>query len=303
MKIVLAGGTGFIGSALLPRLAAAGHTVVALSRSPSSRMQALSPGMSVAPWDGASMGEWASHIDGADAVVNLAGEPLAAKRWTGVQKARILRSRIDATRILREAIANARQKPSVFLQMSAVGYYGDIPEGDVREDHGPGSDFLARTCQQWEFEASGMVPMGLRLVVLRLGVVLGDHGGALQKMVLPYKLFLGGAIGGGSQWLPWIHRDDVAGIMMFALERTVAAGPVNVVAPDLVTMKTFCATLGQVLHRPSWAAVPGALVRAALGEMADMLLTGQRVVPARIQEWGYSFRYPTLLSALTDILD
>jgi uncharacterized protein (TIGR01777 family) len=186
----------------------------------------------------------------------------------------------------------------VFVSASAVGYYGPVESEDVTEDHSPGSGFLADLCLRWEQEARAVSELGPRLVILRTGVVVGEKGGALQKMLLPFRLFAGGPIGSGRQWFPWVHRDDVAGVILFALGNGAVSGPVNLVAPECVDMNGFCAALGRALSRPSWLPVPAFALRAALGEMSDMILTGQRVVPSKLIALGYTFRYPALGPAL-----
>jgi len=302
MNIVVSGGTGFIGNALLKRLVESGHRVTLLTRNPDAVKHPPGGRVDVERWDGKTAGSWAQCVDGADAVMNMAGEPIAAKRWTDTQKTRILNSRLDATRAIVAAIQKAEQKPSVLVNASAVGYYGHVESGDVTESHPKGVDFLADTCARWEEEVTKAEPLGVRVVRLRTGIVLEKDGGALKKMLLPFKLFVGGSLGSGHQWFPWVHRDDVVGIILFVLEHADLSGPVNVAAPEPVTMKQFCKALGAVMGRPSWAPVPAFVLRVTLGEMSDMLLTGQRVVPQKLQEAGYSFRYPRLDEALAAIV-
>jgi uncharacterized protein len=299
MKIVVAGGTGFIGSSLVPRLRLEGHDVVVLTRDPGKAPH--DPGVTRVRWDGATQGEWTVHVQGADAVINLAGESIGGGRWTPARKRRIVASRVNATRALSESIRLGEKRPSLFVNSSAVGYYGPVESGDVTEDHPPGSGFLSDVCLRWEQEASAVGELGPRVVILRTGVVIGEKGGALEKMLLPFRLYAGGPIGSGRQWFPWVHGDDVAGVILFALGNAALAGPVNVVAPETVDMKAFCAALGRALSRPSWLPVPAPALRAALGEMADMILTGQRVVPAKLLTLGYRFRYPGLAAALDSV--
>jgi len=302
MKIVVAGGTGFIGRKLVKILSESGHHVIVLTRNPEGARKDAHPGARLEQWDGRTVGEWRSHLSGADAVINLAGESIAAKRWTRSQKDRITRSRVEATRAIIEAMRLAVSKPRVLLSASAVGYYGSVEDGDVTESHPKGAGFLPEVCEQWEHEARKAELLGIRVVILRMGVVLGDDGGALEKMILPFKLFVGGPLGSGKQWFPWVHRDDVVGAALFAIENANLSGPVNVSAPESVTMKQFCAALGDVFHRPSWLPVPGFVLRVALGEMSEMLLTGQRQIPSVLTNAGYTFRHskltPALLSAL-----
>jgi uncharacterized protein len=296
MKLLLAGGTGFIGNPLRARLLEQGHSLIILTRS--KRAAEASADEKWITWNGESSGEWENELDGTDGVINLAGEPIAAKRWTQAQKGKIRSSRIQTTQTLVSAIAKARQKPKFLLNASAIGYYG--PHGDeaFTEKEEPGQDFLGQTCREWEEEARKAEEHGPRVIRLRTGIVLGKGGGALAKMVVPFKLFAGGPLGSGKQWMSWIHIEDEIGLILFLIAHPDATGAVNATAPSPVTMKEFCKTLGQELHRPSWAPVPSFALRLMLGEMADMLLTGQRVIPAEAQRLGYRFRYPTLDQAL-----
>ena len=284
----------------MERVAAEGHDVVALSRDPGR--VALPAGIRAVRWDGVTVGEWAAHVLEAGAVVNLAGASIGDGRWTSWRKREILESRVNATRALLDAMAKEKNTPRVFVSSSAVGYYGAVESGEVTEDHPAGSGFLADVCVRWEQEALAATELGARVVLIRTGVVLGGDGGALERMMLPFRLFAGGPVGSGKQAFPWIHRDDVAGIFAFAISRNDVSGPLNAAAPESVTMKEFCAALGGVLSRPSWLPVPSFALRAALGEMADMILTGQRVVPARLTALGYTFKYPALVSALASIV-
>jgi len=298
MNLVIAGGTGFIGSALCDKLAQQGHTLTVLTRSPPP---AATSNKKWITWNPESGGAWEQVVEGADGVINLAGEPIAGKRWTQTQKEKIRSSRINATRALVRAISKAKQKPKILLNGSAIGYYG--PHGDemLTEDSPPGKDFLSRVCIEWEEEAKKAESDSLRVIRLRTGVVLGKGGGALAKMVPPFKLFAGGPLGSGKQWMSWIHIEDEGGLIQFLLENQDARGAFNATAPNPVTMKEFCKTLGTVLHRPSWAPVPAFALRLLLGEMAEMLLTGQRVLPEKAQKMRYAFKYPNLLNALQSL--
>ena len=300
MKLVVAGGTGFIGRALCRTLGEQGHALVLLTRSTAPAIAA--PNATTVVWNPASAGDWERTIDGADGVINLAGEPIAARRWTEAQKKKLRTSRVDTTRALVTAIGKAQAKAKFLLNGSAVGYYGPRGNETVAEDSEPGGDFLGALCKAWEAEARRAEDHGLRVVRLRTGIVLGKNGGALAKMVLPFKLFIGGPLGSGNQWMPWIHLEDEIGLIRFLIENQSARGAINATAPNPVTMKEFCKTLGSVLHRPSWAPVPAFALRLLLGEMAEMLLTGQRAVPAVAERLGYRFRYPMLGDALKSIL-
>lgn len=296
MKLVIAGGTGFIGSFLCGRLLEKGHALTVLTRSrspaaPEANRQWLT-------WDGASDGPLLKAVDGADGIINLAGEPIAGKRWTAAQKERIRFSRVEATRALVSAISKAGAKPKFLINGSAVGYYG--PRGDeiVTEETPPGPDYLSRVCVEWEAEAKKAESSGVRVVCLRTGIVLGKGGGALAKMVPPFRFFAGGPLGSGNQWMPWIQMEDEIGLILFAMENASASGALNGTAPNPVTMREFCKTLGRALHRPCWAPVPAFALKILLGEMADILLTGQQAIPGRAQKLGYQFRYPNLHEAL-----
>ena len=295
MRLVIAGGTGFIGSALCQRLRANNHSVTILTRT--QRPKADNPTEKWVRWDPSTGEIPADTIDGADGIINLAGEPIAGKRWTASQKEKIRSSRIMTTRALVNAAANAKVKPKFLLNGSAVGYYGPRGDETITEEANPGNDFLSQVCAEWEQEAKKAESLGLRVALMRTGIVLGK-GGALAKMVPPFKFFAGGPLGSGQQWMPWIHLEDEFGLILFLIDRADAVGPFNATAPNPVTMKEFCSTLGRVLGRPSWAPVPGFALRILLGEMAEMLLTGQRVLPARAQKLGYKFRYANLFEAL-----
>jgi uncharacterized protein len=296
MKLVISGATGFIGSALCARLLEKGHTLALLTRG--KPPDSGTPAKSWLHWTPGSPGDWESAVDGADGVINLAGEPIAGKRWTADQKRKLRVSRIESTRSLVGAAAKANQKPKFLLNASAVGYYG--PRGDeiITEEARPGSDFLAVLCREWEEEAQRAEPLGVRTVRLRTGIVLGRGGGALAKMAPPFKFFVGGPLGSGAQWMPWIHLEDEVGLMVHLMERAEASGPVNATSPNPVRMKEFCRALGQAMGRPCWAPVPAFALRLVLGEMAEMLLTGQRAIPAAAERLGYRFRYSDLREAL-----
>lgn len=326
MKIILSGGSGFIGKALQQKLASYGHEVVVLTRgtagdgpvgdgpagdTPSSFSakrpvpQRTVPYRTVPrfiPWDGETLGPWVGELEGSAAIVNLAGESIISKRWTPSQKERIVQSRIRAAKVLVDAMNKVDNRPCVLVNASAVGYYGNVPEGEVTEEAAQGSDFLAQTCGRWEKEARHAEALSVRVVLARIGIVLAKGGGALAKMLPPFLFFMGGALGSGKQWFPWIHRDDVLEILYYAIQNPRVSGPVNVTAPNPVRMGEFCQTLGRVLGRPSWAPVPAFVLRMLLGEMAEMLLTGQRAVPRKIQTVGYHFQYPHLEEALSSLL-
>ncbi|MBI3586747.1 MAG: TIGR01777 family protein [Ignavibacteriales bacterium] len=303
MKIILAGATGFIGQRLIKKLGESSHSLVLLSRNSSEARRHFGEMVQVEQWDARTLGAWAQHLDGADAVINLAGESISGKRWSQTQKQKILASRIDATNAIVEALAQANKKPHVLINASAVGYYGDVPEGNVTEDYPRGNDFLAETCGRWEQAALRAEQFGIRVACIRTGIVLDKNGGALKKLLLPFRLFAGGPLGTGKQWFPWIHIEDEIGAILLALKNQNIAGPVNLAAPESVTMRQFCSALGKAMRRPSWAPVPGFVLRIALGEMAGpLLLSGQRAVPKKLLAAGYAFRFPELNTALRDVL-
>ncbi|TAK62383.1 MAG: TIGR01777 family protein [Bacteroidetes bacterium] len=301
MNIIIAGGTGFIGRALVHHLLNEGDRVVLLSRKHVHTFPAHQ-NLSLAQWDAATPGGWENHLDGVDAVINLAGELIAGKRWSAEQKRRILDSRLNATHAIVEAIRQANHKPSVLINASAVGYYGNIEEGDVAETHRKGTGFLSDVCEQWEQAAMAASLLGVRVVMPRFGVVLDTGGGALPRLLLPFRLGAGGWLGSGTQWFPWVHLDDVVGSILFAIENNRMEGAFNVTAPEPVPMKEFCSQLGKVMKRPSWLPVPGFALKIALGEMSEMLLTGQRAIPKKLSDLGYKFQYPKLTMTLQAIL-
>jgi uncharacterized protein (TIGR01777 family) len=293
MQVVVTGGTGFIGHALCERLAGSGHSVTVLTRSatPSSSGSSIRFVSFQDP-------NWLASLQAADAVVNLAGEPIAASRWTGAQKQRIRDSRIGTTSKLVAGLKQSAHRPAVLISASATGWYG--PRGDeiVSEQDQPGAGFLADTCKAWEAEAAQAESLGIRVVLVRIGIVLAAGGGALAKMIPPFKAYLGGPLGSGRQWMSWIQRDDLVGLIEWSLSQPHLRGPVNATAPEPVTMREFCSQLGQALGRPSWAPVPAFALRLLLGEMAEMLLTGQRVVPRKLMDGGFPFRFPQIDAAL-----
>jgi uncharacterized protein len=302
MKLAVSGATGFIGMPLCRALREGGHEVVALTRSAANARGRLGQDIAIEEWDARSRGPWEEALAGAGAVVNLAGEPVAAKAWTPAQKEKLRASRVDATRALVAAMEAASPRPAVLVNASATGYYGPHGDETLTEESPPGSDFLAEITREWEEAAQEAEPLGVRVVRLRLGVAMGEGGGALARMVPPFRMFVGGPLGSGRQWLPWVHRDDVIGMALWALANDAVAGPVNATAPRPVTMSEFARTLGKVLRRPSWAPVPALALRALLGEMADAVLSGQRVLPTVAERLGYRFRYPELEPALRSIL-
>lgn len=301
MRILITGGSGLIGRALCQALIAEDHQVIVLSRQP-GRVSHMPQGVQVVQWDAQSGAGWSSFLEGADAVINLAGESIAAGRWTAERKARIRRSRIQAGQAVVDALRQVQKRPQVLLQASAVGYYG--PRGDeiVTEDTPPGRDFLAQVCVDWEQSTAPAEELGVRRVILRTGIVLSNDGGAFPRIVLPFRFFAGGPLGSGRQWWPWIHMDDQVGAIRFLLTHPDARGPFNLSAPEPVTNREFARQLGQVMGRPALLPTPAFALKLALGEMSTILLDGQRAVPHRLQEAGYQFRFPTLQPALAQLV-
>ena len=304
MRVVITGGSGLIGRAVAAPLAAQGNDVVVLSRDP-DKVRGLPAGMRAARWDSHSAAGWGSLLEAGSAVISLAGEGIADGRWTEERKRRIRASRVDAGRAVVEAVRLAAEEgraPAVVAQASGIGYYGDAGDQEVGEDHPPGGDFLAEAAIAWEASTVEVETLGVRRVVLRTGVVLDRHGGALAKMLPPFRLGLGGPLGGGRQWFPWIHMADEVGAILFLLAAPAASGPFNLCASRPVQNRDFGRALGRQLHRPSLLPVPAPALRLALGELATALLGSQRAQPRRLLAAGYRFRFPDLPEALADLL-
>jgi uncharacterized protein len=302
MKIAIAGATGFVGSRLVEQLQTQGHQITILTRNPQQASSRF-PQAEIVGYTPFKSGEWQKSISGCDAVVNLAGEPIAEKRWTPAQKQLILESRQLGTQKLVEAIAQAEIKPEVLVNASAIGYYGTSETAKFDETSQAGTDFLAQVCATWETTAASVTATGTRSVILRLGIVLGAKGGALGKMLAPFSAFVGGPIGSGKQWFSWIHRDDVVKLILMAIEDPQMEGVYNATAPNPATMRQFTHTLGVVMNRPSWLPVPDFALEALLGEGAIVVLQGQQVLPTRTLAQGFKFDYPTLEPALVEILE
>ncbi|NJO46234.1 MAG: TIGR01777 family protein [Oscillatoriales cyanobacterium RM2_1_1] len=310
MKIAITGATGFVGSRLVERLnlessQVEGHQVLVLTRSP-ERAQRIFPAsayprVEIMGYTPTESGEWQRAIAGCDGVVNLAGAAITDERWTPQRKQEILNSRVKTTEKLVKAIDQAEPRPRVLVNASAIGYYGTSETATFDEASHPGDDFLAQVCQAWEATAAQVKAGGTRLVVLRFGIVLGD-GGALEKMLTPFRLFAGGPLGTGKQWFSWVHREDVVNLILFSLQHPEVEGVLNATAPDPVRMAEFCQTLGQVLNRPSWLPVPGFALEVLLGDSAKLVLEGQQVLPKRTLAANFDYQYPKLEPALREIL-
>lgn len=297
MKILVTGSTGLVGSALLPFLKSQGHEVFRLVRSQAKA------GPAEIYWNPEKGIEDTARLEGFDGVVHLAGENISEGRWTPQKKARIRDSRVTGTRLLSEALARLNQPPRALLSASAIGYYGDRGDQVMREESPPGTDFLASVCREWEAATEPAARDGIRVVMLRFGVILAPKGGALSKMLAPFQFGLGGRLGSGRQYMSWITLDDVVGVINHALVKETLSGPVNVVAPHPVTNYEFTKTMGRVLSRPTIFPVPAFVIRLAFGELGDAaLLASTRVEPARLKESGYTFQHPELESALRQML-
>ncbi len=294
MKVLVTGSSGLVGSALVESLAANGHLAIRLPRGSSGNGPAWDPYAGTVDLEGA---------EDIDVVVHLAGENISDGRWNGAKKARIIDSRVKGTRLLAEFFAAADHKPRAIVSASAVGFYGDSGEMVVDESSEPGDGFLADVCKKWEEATAAAVQAGIRVVNIRLGVVLSAAGGALKKMLLPFKLGAGGVIGSGNQFMSWISIEDVIEAIQYAMVNDSLLGPVNLVSPNAVTNREFTQALGQALHRPTMFPMPAFAARLVFGEMADeLLLAGTRTAPRKLMECGYEFRHPELTEALDNLL-
>jgi uncharacterized protein (TIGR01777 family) len=297
MRVVITGGSGLIGRALTAALLADGHAVTVLTRDPARAQSRAPTGAQVVGWNLQPGGAWESALDGADAVVNLAGESISAWPWTAGRKRRIRDSRVDATRAIAAALAQPG-RPRVLVNGSAVGYYGDAGDRPLPESAPPGADFLAAVVVEWEREARAAEAHGVRVALARAGVVLAAEGGALAPIAVPFKFFLGGVMGRPEQWFPWIHLADEVGLLRLAIDTADLSGPINLVGPEPVTMATFSRTIGRVLNRPTW--LPGAALgmKIVLGEQSTVVLSSAKVIPEVAQRLGYQYAYPTHEAAL-----
>ena len=301
MKILVTGSSGLVGTALASALARGGHTVCRLVRPQSAGGEGAKEGVVVA-WNPAT-GELGGAGVGADAVVNLAGASIADGRWSTQRKALLRSSRIDTTRALIGALAKMNARPSVLVSASAIGYYGDRGDETLTEDSKPGGDFLAGLGQEWEGEARKAEALGIRVVLARFGIILAREGGALPKMMLPFKIGVGGKLGSGQQWMSWVTLEDVVGILRFAIENASIRGAVNIVSTQPLQNAEFTKVLAKVMHRPAVFPAPAFALRLALGEMADaLLLSSQRVLPRAIEKLGYRFLHADLTSAFAAVL-
>ncbi len=300
MKIFVTGATGLIGHALVDSLRNDGHSIVTVSRKPDKSR--LPPGVELYQCDLMAGPPPAEVLAGVEAIVHLAGEPIADERWTTVKKQRIRDSRVIGTKNLVDGLSLMQAKPSVLVGASAVGFYGDRKDETLDEESPPGNDFLSQICQEWEREEARASELGMRVAQVRIGVVLSTEGGTLARMLPSFRLGVAGPLGSGKQWFPWVHIADVVGILRHAIANSAISGPVNAVAPGVVTNAEFTKTLARVLHRPAFLPAPAFLLRLALGEMTQVLLASQRVIPKVAAATGYQFLYPTLSTALEQLL-
>ena len=306
MRVFVTGGTGLIGKRLIKQLLERGEQVVVLTRRYGLARQMFGPDTKLVEGDPMQSGDWMAAVAECDAVIHLAGENVFARRWNTAFKQLLFDSRIRSTQNVVEALRRQPLRgdgqPKVLVNASAIGYYGPHGDEELTEDSPPGTDFLAHLCVEWEKAATAVSSAGVRCVMVRVGVVLDKEGGALAKLLTPFKLFVGGPVGSGRQWISWIHHADLVGLFLLALDRAEAMGPLNGTAPNPVTNREFGKVLGRALLRPSFVWTPGLALRVALGGAANLVVTGQRVLPKRALGLGYSFRYPTVDAALAEIL-
>jgi uncharacterized protein (TIGR01777 family) len=306
MKVLITGGSGLIGRALTEKLIQSGHEVIVLSRIP-NKVVGMPDGVKIEAWDGKTTAGWGPLVSEVDAVVNLAGASIAGEslipmRWTEKRKALIYESRINAGKALVEAVAQAERKPKVLIQASAIGYYGFHDEEELDENSLPGADFLAMLSINWEASTQPVTKQGVRHAVIRTGLVLSNQGGVLPLFKLQFGLFVGGRLGSGKQYYSWIHIEDQVGGIIHLIENGEASGAFNLTAPEPVTNQQFVKTLGRVMKRPAWLPVPEFALRLALGEVAGLSVNGQRVLPRRLLETGFEFKFPGLKTAFSDLL-
>jgi uncharacterized protein (TIGR01777 family) len=302
MRVIITGGSGLIGQALAADLLKDGHEVIALSRDPQRHSAHLPPGVRLEQWDGRSAQGWGHLVEDAGAIVNLAGENIGERRWTEARKQAIIESRLRAGKAVTEAVTQARSKPTVVVQASAIGYYGSHADEVITEKSPPADDFMSQICQQWEPTTAPVEQAGVRRVVVRSGVVLSRQGGAFPRMIMPFNFFAGGPLGSGQQWVSWIHlRDEVAGLR-FLMGNPNAVGVYNLTSPYPLKNVDFERAIGRFMHRPAIIPTPAFAIRLLFGEMALTVLEGQRVAPERLEKEGFIFNFPRIDEALQDLL-
>jgi uncharacterized protein len=300
-KVIIAGGSGFLGTHLTQKLKSKSYIVSIVSRNPDKARESLPIADEFLYWDGKSLGEWTNALENSHAIINLTGASIAGHRWSDKYKKIIIESRIKPTKILAEAILKSDNPPKVFISNSAVGIYGSRGDEILSEESALGNDFLARLCNEWEKEAL-KAKSTTRVITPRIGVVLDKNGGALKKMLTPYKFFIGGPIGSGKQWMPWIHIEDLIDMFIWAIENQNVEGALNFVSPNPVIMNEFAKTLAKVLNRPSFFKVPSFIIKAIFGESASVILGSSRVISDKTTQLGYKFKFDRLELAFRDIL-
>jgi hypothetical protein len=308
-KIIVTGATGLIGRNLVPKLISRGDSVAIFTRNPEKAMNIFPNASEFIKWDENVFDEkksisnhYSRHFEGKDAVIHLAGTNIFAKRWGEEYKKEIVKSRINSSKILVDAISETKLKPGIVISASAIGYYGNTGNSEITEQSKNGNDFLASVCYKWEDEISKVQDLSIRWVGIRIGIVLSKNGGALSKMILPYKFFVGGSLGNGMRYFSWIHIDDLANLFLFALDNNELSGVINGTSPNPVRIKDFSKILGQILNRPSFFNVPSLVLKILLGESSEALLISQKVIPKKLLEAGFKFKYDLLEKALENLL-
>lgn len=301
-SIIITGATGLIGKKIAYELHKQNKQVIVFSRDIHKARQILNHDYVYVPWDYKKPHLWQEYLSEADAIIHLAGANIFDKRWTNEFKQEIFLSRVDTTKALVNALKQRKNKLQAFVSASGVGYYGDGKDTLLDEHALAGNDFLAHVCKEWEGQASEVEKIGIRWVSIRTGIVLSSEGGALKTMLPPFQLFVGGPIGSGRQWFPWIHIEDMVGIYLHSLTQKALHGPVNAASPGICTMYEFAQTMGKVIHRPSWFAVPGVVLKFVLGDLAEVILKGQRVNVNKLIQSGYTFKFPHLEQALNNLI-
>ncbi len=301
-RIIVTGATGLIGSHISNKLIERGDEVVVLSRSPERAEKKLPGAFKYVEWHYSEIGKWKDEINNANAIIHLAGENLMSKRWTDKHKMKVMESRVLGTGNLVKAIGESDKKPEVFICASGIDIYDDSIDKEYDEEGKHGSGFLARVVENWEEEASKVEKFGVRRVSVRTGIVLDKSEGALAKMVTPFKFFVGGPLGSGEQWMPWIHIDDISDLYNYSIDNVEINGAINATAPNPVRMKEFAETLGKVMSRPALFKVPAVFLKIVVGEAAEVVLKGSKIIPRKTLEYGFAFKFTQLDEALKDIL-
>ena len=306
MRVFVTGGTGLLGRRLVKQLVGRGDEVVLLTRRSAAAQELFGTSCKTVEGDPMRPGEWMKAIDDCDAVINLAGENIFAKRWNAAFKQLLFESRIQTTRNVVQAMAvrpkRADGQPKVLVNASAIGWYGTHADEELTEESPPATDFMANICVEWEKAARAVEVAGVRCATVRIGIVLDKDGGALNELIKPFRFGMGGPVGSGKQYMSWIHHEDMTGIQLFALDNAAVIGPINGTAPNPVTNKEFGKALGAAMHRPSFVWMPKIALRVGLGEVANVVAEGQRVIPKKAMTLGYPFKFPTVEVALTNIV-